>query len=214
MYPRLVMPFAILCAVGLLVGCGGGGMVATTSSTSASSKSKSASAASSQSPSQASRSAPLTATPHRRTKDRAQLSKSNQSTTPPSSSSRKHVRTHTTLNKNGAQASGPALPLVKGPRLDVTQKVAACFKSGHAGIVASTMPGSYEIFNTTGPGGAGIEVAATRSTVVAGEVGKAITATGHYVLVPIGTELAVAAVEKGASATDGALAVRCAEVAG
>jgi len=213
MYPRLVMPFAILCAVGLLVGCGGGGNAATTSSTSASSKS--ASAASSQSPSsQASRSAPLTATANRRTKDRAQLGKSNQSTTLPSSSIRKHIGTHTTLNKNGAQASGPALPLVKGPRLDVTNKVAACFKSGHAGIVASTMPGSYEIFNTTGPGGAGIEVAATRSTVVAGEVGKAITTTGHYVLVPTGTQLAVAAVEKGASATDSALAVRCAEVAG
>jgi hypothetical protein len=106
------------------------------------------------------------------------------------------------------------LPLVKGPRVDVTKKVAACFKSGHAGIVGSTSPGGYEIFNTTGPGGGGIEVAATHSAAVAAEVGRSITATGHYALVAVRTPTAVAAVETSASTGDRRLAARCAEVAG
>lgn len=213
MYPRSVMPLTIFCAAGLLAGCGGGGSVAASSSTSTSSSN--AAAVRSKNPASPSPSkAPLAATPNRRSSGRAQLSKSHRSAVPPSRSSQTHIRTHTTLSKNHAQAPQPALPLVKGPRLDVTKKVVACLKAGHAGIIGSSVLGPYEIFSTTGPSGGHIEVAATRSVEVAGAVGKAITATGHYILVPTANPIAVAAIEKGVSATDRALAARCAEVAG
>jgi hypothetical protein len=212
MYPRSLMPLAILCAAGLLAGCGSGGGVASTSSTPAGSSSASAVRSGKQA-SPSSGKAPSAATPYRRSTGRAQLGKSHQSVTP-SSSGKTHVRTHTTLSTNHAQAPQPALPLVKGPKLDVTNKVVACFKAGHAGIIGSSVLGPYEIFSTTGPGGGHIEVAATRSVEVAGEVGKAITATGHYILVPTATPDAVAAIEKGVSSTDRTLAAHCAEVAG
>ena len=208
MYPRLATQLTILCAAGLLAGCGSGGGVAASSSTSVSPRT--ASTARSNSPI----SPPSAVTPHRRSNGRGRLSKAQQPATPPSRSSSKHIRTHTTLNRSPAQASTPAFPLVKGPRLDVTKKVTACFKAGHAGIIGSSILGPYEIFSTTGPSGRHIEVAATRSAIVAGEVGRTITATGHYVLVPTESPITVAAIEKGASATDRTLAARCAEVAG
>ncbi len=192
MRPPLVISLTLIPLAAVIVGCGGGTSASTSSTATPT---------------------PSTASPS--TASHAGADHSSAHANPQHPSSRpKPVKTKTILNKSGRRNTGPALPLVKGPRLDVTKKVAACFKAGHAGIVGSTIPGAYEVFNTTGPGGGGIEVAATRSATVAQEVGRSIAATGHYVLVPIRTPTAVAAVATGASAADRSLASRCAELAG
>lgn len=190
MRPPLVISLTLIPLAAAIVGCGGGSSASTSSA-----------------PTQSTASPPTASQP----RDHHGSAHANRQH---SSSRSKPVKTKTVLNKSGKRNTGPALPLVKGPRLDVTKKVAACFKVGHAGIVGSTIPGAYEIFNTTGPGGSGIEVAATRSATVAQEVGRSIVATGHFVLVPIRTPTAVAAVATGASAADRSLASRCAELAG
>jgi hypothetical protein len=197
MRPPLAISLALIPLAAVIAGCGGGAAGTSTSSAPASTLGNAP---------------PHTASQHgsnvRADHGAAHASKQQ------SRSGSRPVKTKTVLNKSGKRNTAPALPLIKGPRLDVTKKVAACFKAGHAGIVGSTIPGAYEIFNTTGPGGGGVEVAATRSASVAQEVGRSITATGHYVLVPIRTPTAVAAVASGASVADRSLAVRCAEIAG
>ncbi len=191
---RLVIASVLIAVTALLAGCGSGsGTNSAPTSTSATN--------------------PATAARPHRSLAQAQHQADRAGARHAGSASRR-IKTKTVLSKHRGRSLAPALPLIKGPKLDVTKKVAACFKAGHAGIVGSTMPGAYEIFNTTGPGGGGVEVAATRSAAVAREVGQTITATGHYVVIPTKIPTAVAAVANGASTGDRMLAVRCAELAG
>lgn len=189
MPPRLVIASTLIFVTALLAGCGSASGTNTA-------------------PASTSATNPVIAAPPHRSLAQAKHKADHAGT------ASKRIKTKTVVTKNRGGSQAPALPLIKGPKLDVTKKVAACFKAGHAGIVGSTMPGAYEIFNTTGPGGGGVEVAATRSAAVARDVGRTITATGHYVVVPTKVPTAVAAVANGAGSADRALAIRCAELAG